>query len=379
MGNLTVLKIKSLSEPGRHADGQGLYLQVARGGSKSWINRIVINGKRREIGLGGFPAVSLSMAREKALENKRLVASGIDPAAKTERRVVPTFEEAARECHKANAPRWRNGRHAKSWIATLEKYAFPVIGNMPVDEVQSSHVLAALSPIWGSKQETARRVRQRMRTTFKWAMAHGFVASNPAGETIDGALPPMPKFKDHFRALPYQEVATAIRRVSDTNASMAVKLCFEFAVYTAARSGEARGAKWKEIHLEDREWRIPASRMKGEVEHRVPLSLPAMDVLARARALKDESGLVFPSPNGKMLSDSTVSKLLRENGIAGVPHGFRSSFRDWASENTNATWAAMEMSLAHTVGSEVERSYARSDLLAQRRELMDAWAEYLGG
>ena len=377
MGNLTVLKIKSLTEPGRHADGQGLYLQVARGGSKSWINRIVINGKRREIGLGGFPSVSLSKAREKAQENKRLVASGIDPTAKTERRVVPTFAEAARECHQANAPRWRNGRHSKAWLATLEKYAFPSMGKIPVDQIYRSHILEVLTPIWGSKQETARRVRQRMRTTFKWAMAHGFIENNPAGEAIDGALPPMPKFKTHFKALPYQEVPAAIRTVAESKASLAVKLCFEFAVYTAARSGEARGATWQEIRLEAREWRIPASRMKGRVEHRVPLSQPAMDVLARASELKDDSGLVFPSPTGKMLSDSTVSKLLRENGIAGVPHGFRSSFRDWADENTNATWAAMEKSLAHTVGSDVVRSYARSDLLAQRRELMDAWAEFL--
>ena len=377
MGKLTVKEIEALNRPGRHADGQGLYLQVAPGGSKSWINRLTINGKRREIGLGGFPAVSLSDARKKARENKWLVASGQFPTAKSERPVVPTFEEAARQCHQANAPRWRSGTHTNNWIATLNKYAFPVMGKMPVNEIQSSHVLSVLTPIWGTKQETARRVRQRIRTTFKWAMAHGYVTANPAGEVIDGALPPMPKLKTHFRALPYQEVPAAIRTVAESKASLAVKLCFEFAVYTAARSGEARGATWQEIRLEAREWRIPASRMKGRVEHRVPLSQPAMDVLARARELKDDSGLVFPSPTGKMLSDSTVSKLLRENGIAGVPHGFRSSFRDWADENTNATWAAMEKSLAHTVGSDVVRSYARSDLLAQRRELMDAWAEFL--
>ena len=163
-------------------------------------------------------------------------------------------------------------------------HSSPVMGNMPVNEVQSSHVLAVLTPIWGTKQETARRVRQRMRTTFRWAMAHGFVVINPAGEAIDGALPPMPKFKAHFKALPYLEVAAAIRTVSETDASLAVKLCFEFAVCTAARSGEARGATWEEMHLEDREWRIPASRMKGEVEHRVPLSQPAMDLPVRAGA-----------------------------------------------------------------------------------------------
>jgi integrase len=315
------------------------------------------------------------MAREKALENKRLVISGVDPTAK--KRTIPAFSEAAREFHKANIPGWRNGRHTDAWIATLERHSFPVIGDLPVDKIQQEHVLAVLNPIWGTKQETARRVRQRMRSTFRWAMGYRFIESNPAGEAIDGVLPRMPKFKEHLKALHYQDVSAALQTVTNSKASYPVKLCFEFTVYTAARSGEARGARWEEIDLEAREWRVPASRMKAGFVHRVPLSGLALDVLARALALKDDSGLVFPSPSGKTLSDSTISKLLRENGIEGVPHGFRSSFRDWAAENTSATWAAMEMCLAHAVGSDVVRSYARSDLLEKRRELMDAWAEYL--
>ena len=188
MGNLIVLKIKSLTTPGRHADGQSLYLQVARGGSKSWINRIVIKGKRREIGLGGFPAVSFKMAREKALENKGLVASGVDPTVRVQRPVVPTFAEAARECHKTNAPRWRNVRHSKAWIATLEKYAFPVIGSLPVNGIQQSHILAVLTPIWGSNQETARRSRALLPSMCRLRaepLLHGLAAvDDKAGEPM---------------------------------------------------------------------------------------------------------------------------------------------------------------------------------------------------
>ena len=373
---LTATQVKAFKEPGRYGDGQGLYLNIAPRGSKNWVQRIVIHGKRRELGLGGYPAVSLAEAREKALEIKRKVAAGVDPTARIEGPVMPTFAEAARSTHEANRPRWRNNRHTGAWIATLEKYAFPVLGNMPVDQIQQADVLGVLKPIWGEKQETARRVRQRMSTTFKWAMAHGFIERNPAGEAIDGALPPMPKLKAHHKALPYQDVPAAIETIAESKASLSAKLCFEFTVLTAARSGEARGAEWKEIDLDLTEWRLPANRNKSGKEHRMPLSEAALDVLGRASALKDDTGLVFPSVNGKTLSDSTLSKLVRENGIQGVPHGFRSSFRDWAQENTSASWAAMELSLSHAVGSDVERAYLRSDLLEQRRMLMEDWGRY---
>ena len=202
MAQLTALKVKSVTNPGRYGDGAGLYLAVAASGSKSWVLRIVVQGRRRDIGLGGYPTVGLAEARNLAAANRAIVAESRDPVAEKRRPPKPTFREAARQVHEANLPRWRNEKHGAAWIRTLERFAFPVFGNMPVDQVTRADVLAVLTPIWGSKPETARRVRQRIRTVMRWAMAHGFVEHNVAGAAIDGALPTMPKQKAHMRALP---------------------------------------------------------------------------------------------------------------------------------------------------------------------------------
>ena len=258
----------------------------------------------------------------------------------------------------------------------MQKHVFPVIGDMAVNQIDRGDVLSILT-----RPETARRLRQRIRTVLRWCEAHGFVEHNVAGDGIDGALPRIPNTKTHFRALPYQEVTAALETVESSKASMAAKLCFRFLVLTATRSGEARGATWSEIDSDAREWRIPAARMKSGIEHRVPLSDSALDILEHARMLRDESGLVFPSPmkRGRPLSDMTLTKLLRDVGLGErtTVHGFRSSFRDWASEKTTAAHAVMELSLAHAVGSSVEQAYARSDLLAKRRTLVQQWAGYL--
>ena len=386
MPQLTAAKIRSITKPGRHGDGAGLYLNVTASGSKSWVQRIVIDGRRRDIGLGGYPAVSLGEARSLAVGNQTAIAKGLDPVVEKRRSAIPTFREATRKTHQANLPRWRNQRHALSWLQTLERHAFPILGNMLVDRISRADVLAVLTPIWGGKEETAipetaRRVRQRIRTVMRWAMAHGFIELNPAGEAIDGALPPMPKFKAHLRALPYEEVAQALEVVDASQASLAAKSCLRFAVLTAARSGEARGAHWDEVDLERALWTVPAGRMKGSLEHRVPLSDAASAVLKGAAILRDGSGLIFPSPmrRGQPLSDMTLTKVLRATGLAerATVHGFRSSFRDWAAECTSAPHAVMELSLAHRVGSAVEQAYARSDLLDQRRTLMNAWADFV--
>ena len=381
---LTHAKVKALKTPGRHGDGGGLYLNVAKGGSKSWVQRIAIDGRRRDVGLGGFPAVSLAKARERASQNRDAIADGRDPVAekRTPKPAMPTFREAARACHEIHRPRWRNEKHAANWLATLERHAMPKLGQLPVDRITRADVLAVLTPIWGTRQETARRVRQRIRAVMRWAVAQGHRDDNPAGEGIDGALPPMPAIRAHFRALPYQEVPAALETIVGSTAGVATKTCFEFLVLTAARSGEARGATWGEIDLDARLWTIPAERMKGGVEHRVPLSEAAIAALEEAAPLRDESGLVFPSPvGGRQLSDMTLTKILRTVGLAerATVHGFRSSFRDWAAECTSASYAAMELSLAHHIGNAVERAYARSDLLEQRRALMDQWAEYVIG
>ena len=231
-----------------------------------------MDGRRRDFGLGGYPTVSLSQARKRASDIREAVGNGRDPVAEKHRPEIPTFREAAYAVHEANKPRWRNGSHTSAWIQTLERHAFPKIGNKPIDTISRSDLLAVLTPIWSNRPETARRVRQRMRTIFRWAMANELIESNPAGEAIDGALPSMPKVKAHLRALPYQEVGSALMTVDASQTSLASKLCLRFLVFTAARSGEARGATWEEIDLEGTTWTVPSSRMKAGVEHRVPLS-----------------------------------------------------------------------------------------------------------
>ena len=385
MGNLTAAKTKSLTRPGLHGDGDGLYLNVTRNGSRSWIQRISIDGRRRDIGLGPFPTVSLARARTLTTANRVAVAEGrnpLDEKMEAKRKAaIPTFREAAEQTFEANKPRWRNGKHTVSWWQTLERHAFPILGEMPVDKIGREDVLRVLTPIWSVRMETARRVRQRIRTILRWCMAHGYVEHNVAGEAIDGALPPMPRLKTHLRALPHQEVAAALATVDASGAALASKLCLRFLILTAARSGEARGATWHEIHEDAREWRIPGSRMKAGVEHRVPLSDAALEVLKQARPLRDESGLIFPSSvkPGHPMSDMTLTQVLRKTGLAehSTVHGFRSTFRDWAAECTSAPHAVMELSLAHAVGSSVEQAYARSDLIEKRRTLMQAWAEFL--
>ena len=265
----------------------------------------------------------------------------------------------------------------------MKKHVLPKIGDLRVDKIGREQVLLVLTPIWTQTPEVARKQRNRIRAVLSWCQAHGFIEHNVAGEMIDGALPAMPAVKEHYRALPYQEVPAALETIDASNASLAAKLCFRFLVLTATRSGEARGARWSEVDLDAKEWRIPASRMKARVEHSIPLPVPVVTLLEQAHILRDDSDLIFPSSvkRGIPMSDMTLTKVLRTTGLAArtTVHGFRSSFRDWASECTNAVHAVMELSLAHKVGSAVERAYARSDLLAKRRRLMDQWGAYITG
>lgn len=384
MPRLTVRMVKALERPGRYGDGGTLYLVVAPGGSKSWVQRLVMSGRRRDLGLGGYPLVTLAEAREQAFDNRRLARRGRDPLADRRRAATPTFEEASARALEANRPRWRNAKTAANWTESMTKHAFPVFGSRRVDQIGREDVLSVLTPIWTSKPELARKVRQRIRATLQWAMAHGYVEKNVAGEAINGALPAMPAVAAHFRALPYGEVGHALTLIEASRASLSARTCLRFLALTACRSGEARGATWDEVDIKSREWRIPAPRMKTAAEHRVPLSDAALAVLKSVRPLRNYSGLVFPSPQrpGRPLSDMTLTKVLRDTGLAdrATVHGFRTSFRTWASEQTSVPHAVAEMALAHAVGSSVERSYSRSDLFDKRRELMDQWAQYvLGG
>ena len=377
-GKLNARFAATVTKPGRHGDGNGLYLLVKPSGAKSWVLRTVVRERRCDIGLGGHPLVSLAEARTAAFDNRKLARAGGDPLALKRRPDIPIFEEAARTVIEIHKPTWRDGgKSAGQWESSLRRYAFPRLGARRVDTITTSDVMAVLLPIWTEKSETARRVRQRISAVMKWAVAQGYRADNPAGDAIAAALPKVGDTHRHFRAVHHTGAGDVIRAVWESEASLTSRLAFEFLVLTAARSGEVRGAAWSEIDTDAATWTIPGERMKGGREHRVPLSGRALAVLDEARALDDGSGLVFPAPAGrKPMSDSTLSKLLRELGIDAVPHGFRSTFRDWCSEAAQAPREVAEACLAHVVRG-VEGAYARSDLLERRRKLMDRWAAYL--
>ncbi len=360
--------------PGRHIDGNGLYLYVQPTGTRSWIQRLVIRGRRCELGLGAAALVPLGEAREQALANRKLARSGGDPLAERRRvRATPTFAEAAAQVLEQKRAGWRNPRQPQDWLRSLERYAFPRIGRMPVSEVASPDLLRILTPIWHAKAETARRVRQRLHAVLEWAVAMELRSDNPCNR-IGPVLGPQHDVVRHQRALPHRDVAAAIETVRASGAAEAAKLAFEFLVLTAARSGEVRGARWAEMDTADHVWTVPAVRMKMKREHRVPLSRRAVAVLDAARALGDGAGLVFPGRGGVEIAKTSLPRLLQEHGVAAVPHGFRSSFRDWAAEETDHPREVIEAALAHLVQNPVEAAYARSDLFERRRRLMDDWA-----
>ena len=366
--------------PGRHADGNGLYLFVQPSGTRSWIQRLVVRGRRRELGLGAVALVSLAEARELALANRRLARSGGDPL--TEKRRVqqmPTFADAARRVLEKKQGGWRGRWHAQNWIRSLERYAFPRIGRRPVSEVNTADVLEILTPIWHSKAETARAVRQRIRSVLEWAIALELRNDNPCDRVL-AVLGPQNDIVTHHRALPHKEVASAIETVrASGSAQAAVRLAFEFLVLTAARSGEVRLATWAEMDTTEQVWTISAARMKAKREHRVPLCVRALEILDVARTLAEGNRLVFPMASGKAISMSTLPKMLEYHRISAVPHGFRSSFRDWAAEETDHPREVIEAALAHVVQNKVEAAYARTDLFERRRRLMDDWMHYLNG
>ena len=382
MANLTALKIKGL-KPGpktqRVADGRGLYIVIRPSGSRAWVLRCTLDGTRTDLGIGPFPDVSLARAREKAQEIRGKVVDGHDPRAERRQPKTPTFSQAAEQYITQNERRWKSPREARDWRACLESYAYSRFGNIRVDKVTRNDVLKALLPIWPTVPARARKLRQRIKTIFAAAMAHGHLDVNPAGEVIDAALPRRKGVPEHHRSLPYQKVGAALNTVEESTSGLAVRLCFRFLVLTSVRSGEARGATWDEIDLERREWTVPGARMKAGVSHRVPLSDAALDVLRRARAL-GTTGLVFPSAGRKRpLTDMALMQLLRRTGLAGetTVHGLRASFRTWSQEQTDTPWAVGEAALAHTIGNSTEAAYARSDLYQKRAELMEEWGSFL--
>ena len=375
---LTARFVQTVRIPGRYGDGRGGYglaLNVHQAGNgritRSWVQRIRVNGRLTNIGLGSYPIISLSEARTMALENMRNVKKGLDP-----RGGIPVFSDAVESTIAIHIDGWKDGgKTAKQWRASMQNYVLPKIGQKRVDKITTADVMALLLPYWQTKAETMRRVKRRISAVMKWAIVQGYRQDDPAGEALAAALPKADKVTAHYKALPYAEVAGAVEIIRQSTAKPVTALLFEFIVLTACRSGEARGANWAEVTGDV--WTVPAERMKGGREFRVPLSAAALAVLEKAREYADGSGLIFPSPTGRVLTDSTLSKSLRENGIQAVPHGFRSSFRSWAAERTNAPREVCEAALAHVTGNTVERSYMRSDLFDARRRLMEQWANYL--
>ena len=364
--------------PGRHADGNGLYLFVQPSGTRSWIQRLLVRGRRRELGLGSLALVPLAEAREKALANRKLARQGGDPLVEKRRsQGIPTFAEAAMRLLEQKRAGWRNPRHPREWMSSLRRFAFPRIGKVPVSEVTSADVLEILTPLWHQQAPTARRVRQRLRAVLEWAVAMEYRTDNPC-DRIGPVLGPQQDVTEHMQALPHREVAAVIRTVRGSTALPAAKLALEFLLLTAARWGEVRWAEWEEIDRDGRVWTVPARRAKTNRRHRVPLCGRALEILEAAQALEEGAGpLVFTHGGGKPLHDSQLRRLLRELGIAAVPHGFRSTFRDWAGEETDHPREVIEAAMAHVVRNRVEAAYARSDLFERRRVLMDDWARYL--
>ena len=389
--------IRSLTKPGRYGDGEGLYLVVSRNGTKSWVQRFQINGKRHDIGLGSCRVNSeregiglgLREVRKLALENLTMIHEGRNPLAEKRQAAddarqfgPPTFEEAARQTLDSLRPLWRSPKTGRQWWQSMQRHVLPAIGGEPVDAIEVADLLRILAPIWNAKRETAGQLRANMGKVFEWSIAHGYrTASNPAGLGLDGALPKRRRRREHRTALHYREVPAALDAVADGPGSEAVKLALRFVALTAVRTAEARKAAWPEIDLDARVWRIPANRMKAEREHRVPLSDAAVEILERAKVLGGAPGFVFPSPHGARrggaLSEHAMLKRLKDLEIGATVHGFRSSFRDWCAE-TGKPREVAEAALAHVVGG-TEGAYFRSDLFERRRALMQQWADYLAG
>jgi len=382
-GKLTKKLVENLG-PGRHGDGNGLYLVVDPSGARRWIVRVTVKGQknrkgaplRTDFGLGGADIVTLNQARDRALEYRRMAKQGLNPRFNA-KQDIPTFEEISQQVHIDRMPTWKNAKHGQQWINTLRDYAFPKIGRMPVDSIGQPEVLMCLSPIWTDKHETARRLAQRIKIVLDVARSKGFRSGeNPVTAIKEGKVLPKVKAKPkHHKAMGWQDVPAFYADLKTRNAMAAKALMIT--CLTGSRTGEVLGMKWGEIDVEARLWTCPAERMKTGDVHRVPLTDEMLTIIEPLRAMA--SDYVFEGQKRhKPLSNMSMLMLLRRMQVEGVTvHGFRSTFRDWASEAANAPREVAEMSPSHRIGSKVEQAYARSDLLEKRRALMERWSRYV--
>ena len=381
---LTDKGIAAAKEPGRLHDQHGLILRVLPSGRKNWLWRGTVGGKRCDRGLGGYPEITLAQARDKALTYRKLSRQGVDPSASLDEHVAPTFGEAVERVIELHSPTWKtSGRHEQMFRSAVRDYAMPSLGHLRVSEIARKHVIDVLEPIWSSKHPTAKRLRQYISLVMKWATSQGYRADDPT-DVVSAVLPKIRHDPEHRLALPHGEVGRALAKLRESDAYLPALQCFEFLTLSAVRSGEARLARWDEISFRNKVWTIPKERMKSAKEHHVPLSTQAIEILraAKGSSKKDRSAkkaLVFPSPTGIAMEGRYLSDLCRQNQIACVPHGMRSSFRDWAAECTDASDLACELALAHVDVDRIQDPYVRTDLLDERRQLMQDWADYVAG
>jgi integrase len=390
---MTVLRATEIKKlpSGKHHDGGGLYLVVAKSSnSRKWVLRGTVNGKRREWGLGAASDISLADVRDKAASYRKKIRNGVDPAeeirlakatyqAKEQENQIPPFKEAAVMVHEEHLPSWRNVKHGKQWLSSMEQHVFPKLGDIRVDRVTGPEVRDLLIEIWLVIPETARRVRQRIGVVLDYAHAKGWREQEAPMRSVSKGLPKQPNKKKHYPAMPWQDVPDFITNMPTIiKASDTVMATLEFTILTAARSGEVRGMTWGEIDLDAKVWAIPAERMKAEVEHRVPLSDRAIEILTGICEGEDDALIFTGRKKNSPLSDMTLTMPLRRAGLGITVHGFRSSFRDWCNEATNTPRAIAERCLAHAIEGKTEAAYSRTDFLDKRREVMQLWSDFCG-
>lgn len=381
MGKLTATGIRNLKEPGRYPDGDGLYFWIRKVGSRSWLLRVQHEGRRQDLGLGSAETVSLADARREAFKMREAIKRGEDPRAeKRRKREIPTFEAAALQVIREREKGWRNHKTAAQWRASLETYVFPSIGGLKVDKITAGDIREVLLPIWLDKEETARRVKQRIGNVLDWAFSMGHRETEAPMRAITKGLPKQSYKRNHFKAMEYSQAPEFMRTLRLANNQTTGRQALQFAILCGVRSGEVRQMEWGEVDLEKRLWTLPPDHTKTAEEHLVPLTEPALAILKdRWDTRTSNRPLVFEGMKaGQPMSDNTMRKVLRDMGLTEeTVHGFRSTFRDWTAETTSTPHDVAEKALAHKIKNKVEAAYRRGDLLEKRWALMIAWADYL--
>jgi integrase len=379
MGKLTARQVQA-AKPGTYVDGKGLLLLVKSETAKSWVLRVQYDGRRRDIGLGSVDILTLAEARVKSAELRKVALTGGDPIAERDKRKtkVFTFADAVKTTHAELGSGW-SGKTASQFLSSMAAHAIPPIGSKPVNDIERADIIAALSPIWTEKPQIARKVRHRIFQVLRFARARGMRANPlPDAKEIADGLPRQPASVG-FSAIPYRDLPSWFE-MENSKPDTPARLALLFVILTAARSGEVRGADWSQIDREAMQWKRPPELMKGRRAHSVALNRAAVDVAERAAQLSGGQGLIFPSMKGGPLSDAALGKLYRDSGRSETVHGMRSAFRDWAAEKMpQIPFAVSEMALSHSVGDKTERAYLRTDLLEQRRKLMERWEGFVVG